>query len=81
LRGELVSAVSQVTEAEALTRVSADAQALWDSFETAVDEETECLLEPFCHFPAGTPTETVWHWFDAHASGGVHRLMFPQDTA
>jgi hypothetical protein len=42
---------------------------LWDKLgdlPTGFDSDNvDCLEEPFLDFPAGTPRESVWHWFEA----------------
>lgn len=38
---------------------------LWAELDDiAVSEDGEYLDEPFQGFPAGTPKEDVWHWFE-----------------
>lgn len=31
-------------------------------------DDVDCLEEPFHTFPAGTPREDVWHWFEGQNS-------------
>lgn len=53
---------------------------LWAEFEDVpMDPETECMEEPFLHFPAGTHREEIWHWFDERYSMGVHHLLYAFD--
>lgn len=52
-------------------------EALWEQFEDIpMDPETECMEEPFLHFPAGTHREEIWKWFDENYSKGVHALLY-----
>ncbi len=37
--------------------------ALWDSFDVPIDDQ-ERIEEAWIGFPALTPREEVWHWFD-----------------
>lgn len=47
-----------------------DYHALWATLqnvpvsEGTTDAETDTIDEAFLHFPAGTPRETIWHWFE-----------------
>lgn len=50
---------------------------LWASIEDVpMDPDTECLEEPVLGFPAGTPREDIWHWFDERYSRGVAHLLY-----
>lgn len=50
---------------------------LWAELEDVpMDPETECMEEAFLHFPAGTPREEIWHWFDERHSKGVAYLLY-----
>ena len=49
----------------------------WDEFtDVPMNPETECMEEAFLDFPAGTPREEIWHWFDENHSKGVFYLLF-----
>jgi hypothetical protein len=39
------------------------------------DTETECIEEPFLHFPVGTNMEDILNWFDDNYSEDMSRLM------
>jgi hypothetical protein len=43
--------------------------ALWDQLGDIPTGNTgdlvDCLDQPFLQFAAGTPRETVWHWFES----------------
>lgn len=53
-------------------------EALWEDFgDISMNPETECIEEPFMHFPIGSHREEIWHWFDKHYSRGVHALLDP----
>ena len=41
-----------------------------------VSPETEHIEAPFLGFPAGTPKEDIWYWFDVRHSRGVHYLLY-----
>lgn len=43
------------------------------------DDEEEPIEQDFYHWPAGTPRETIWHWFDLAYDKGLYKLMFPND--
>ena len=50
---------------------------LWELFtDVPMDPATECMEEPFLFFPAGTPREEIWHWFDEQYPWGVVRLLY-----
>lgn len=50
---------------------------LWKQFEDIpMNPETECMEEKFMHFPAGTPREDIWGWFDEHHSRGIYYLLY-----
>lgn len=50
---------------------------LWASFaDVPMNPETECMEEPFLHFPAGTHRESIWKWFDDRHSRGVSYLLY-----
>ena len=41
-----------------------------------MNPETECMEAPFLDFPAGTPREDIWRWFDERHSKGVAYLLY-----
>ena len=50
---------------------------LWEDFsDIPMDCETEQIEQGFLHFPAGTPREDIWHWFDEMHSKGVVYLLY-----
>lgn len=50
---------------------------LWGQFgDIPMNPDTECMDEPFLHFPAGTHRESIWHWFDDRYSKGVVYLLY-----
>ena len=52
-------------------------EALWAEFsDVPMDLETECMEEQFLDFPAGTPREDIWHWFDRRHSKGIAYLLY-----
>lgn len=42
----------------------------------SINPETECILQDWRGFKAGTPREDIWHWFDERHSKGVVYLMY-----
>lgn len=49
---------------------------LWEQLtDVPMNAETECIEEPFIHFPEGTHREEIWRWFDTQHSKGVAYLM------
>lgn len=54
---------------------------LWQQFaDVPMNPETECIEEPYLHFPAGTNREKIWHWFDTRYSKGVSALLYGDET-
>lgn len=50
---------------------------LWDEFaDVPMNPDTEKMEGAFLHFPAGTPREDIWHWFDERYSKGVAALLY-----
>jgi len=50
---------------------------LWGELaDVPMNPETECMEEPFLHFPAGTNREDIWKWFDCRYTGGVAALLY-----
>lgn len=50
---------------------------LWKQFEDIpINPETECIEEPYLHFPIGTSREKIWHWFDIRYSKGINALLY-----
>ena len=51
--------------------------ALWYQFEDVpMNPYTEKMEQRFLNFPAGTPREAIWHWFDEHWPGGIYDLLY-----
>ena len=49
----------------------------WERFaDVPMDPETEKMEEGFLFFPAGTPREDIWHWFDERHSRGIAYLLY-----
>lgn len=61
-----------------------EVEELWSALEDVpMNPETERMEEPFLIFPAKTPREEIWHWFDKHHSKGIAYLLYgeePQPT-
>ncbi len=54
---------------------------LWAEFsDVPMDPETERMEAAFLGFPAGTPREDFWHWFDERHSKGVSYLLYGVDA-
>ena len=52
-------------------------EALWDEFtDVPMNPDTEKMEGTFLHFPAGTPREDIWHWFDERYSKGIAALLY-----
>ena len=52
-------------------------EALWDEFtDVPMNPDTEKMEGAFLHFPAGTPREDIWHWFDERYSKGIAALLY-----
>lgn len=50
---------------------------LWDEFaDVPMNPDTEKMEDAFLHFPAGTPREDIWHWFDERYSKGIAALLY-----
>ena len=55
---------------------------LWEKFgDIPMDPETETMEESFLHFPAGTPREEIWHWFDQYHGKGIHYLLYERGAS
>lgn len=66
-----------VTAMATLAHRDYELEQLWAQFgDIPMDDGTECLEEPFLHFPAGTEREDVWHWFDSRHSKGIAYLLY-----
>ena len=51
--------------------------ALWHQFEDVpMNPYTEKMEQRFLNFPAGTPREAIWHWFDEQWPGGIYDLLY-----
>ncbi len=49
---------------------------LWEQLDDIpMDPKTECIEQPFCHFPAGTNKYDIWEWFGAQHSKGIDALI------
>lgn len=49
---------------------------LWEQLEDIpMNTETECIEQPFFHFPEGSSKDEIWKWFDKHYSKGVASLV------
>lgn len=54
-------------------------EALWEDFgNIPMNPETECIEEPFMHFPIGTHREEIWHWFEETFNISVADLMYSE---
>lgn len=50
---------------------------LWGKFgDIPMNPETECIEEPFMHFPIGTHREEIWYWFEETFNVSVADLMY-----
>lgn len=50
---------------------------LWYSLEDVpIDPYTECIEEPWLHFPKETHREEIWHWFEETFAVSVSELMY-----
>lgn len=53
---------------------------LWAIFgDISMNPVTEEIEEAFLCYPAGTPREEIWHWFDQRYNGGVYKLLYKFD--
>ena len=41
-----------------------------------MNPDTEKMEDAFLHFPAGTPREDIWHWFDERYSKCIAALLY-----
>lgn len=56
------------------------ARRFWAMFDTPITDDNT-LDEPFLHFPAGTPRDRVWRWYEDYFGVSVHDdLMFPKPS-
>lgn len=54
-----------------------EVEELWRSLDDVpMNPETERMEKPFLIFPAQTPREEIWHWFDKHHSKGIAYLLY-----
>lgn len=59
-----------------LKQRDAELEKLWDEFtDVPMNPDTEKMEDAFLHFPAGTPREDIWHWFDERYSKGIAALL------
>lgn len=57
-----------------------EVEELWSALEDVpMNPETERMEEPFLIFPAKTPREEIWHWFDKHHSKGIAYLLYGEE--
>ena len=55
----------------------AEVEELWMSLDDVpMNPETERMEKPFLIFPAQTPREDIWKWFDKHHSKGIACLLY-----
>lgn len=60
-----------------LKQRDAELEKLWDEFtDVPMNPDTEKMEDAFLHFPAGTPREDIWHWFDERYSKGIAALLY-----
>lgn len=60
-----------------LKQRDAELEKLWDEFsDVPMNPDTEKMEDAFLHFPAGTPREDIWHWFDERYSKGISALLY-----
>lgn len=60
-----------------LKQRDAELEKMWDEFtDVPMNPDTEKMEDTFLHFPAGTPREDIWHWFDERYSKGVAALLY-----
>lgn len=58
---------------------------LWEKFGDVIinyddpDYPNGIIENDWFIFNAGTEKLDIWHWFDDRYSGGVYKLMFPND--
>lgn len=58
----------------------AEVEELWNALEDVpMNPETERMEKPFLIFPANTPREEIWNWFDRHHSKGVAYLLYGEE--
>ena len=51
--------------------------ALWHQLEDVpMNPCTEKMEQRFLNFPAGTPREAIWLWFDEQWPGGIYDLLY-----
>ena len=58
-----------------------EVEKLWDEladvqFDDGDPEQDMVLIDNWLDFPAGTPREDIWHWFDERHSKGVAHLLY-----
>lgn len=59
-----------------------NANRLWTELEDVpfIDEDGDMVLDVDWHgFPAGTPREDIWRWFDRHHPKGVAYLLYGEE--
>lgn len=54
----------------------------WEKLgDVPMNPATEELEEPFWGWPAGTPREEIWHWFDERHSKGIAYLLYKTEES
>ena len=66
-----------ICEIDSLQDRDEQLEALWEDFgNVPFDFSSETITEDFLNFPAGTPREDIWHWFDERHSKGIAYLLY-----
>ena len=59
-----------------------EVEELWLSLDDIpMNPETERMEQPFLIFPAQTPREEIWKWFDKHHSKGIAYLLYGEEPS
>ena len=75
--GDYTALMDGLEELPLLSEWDAALEELWAKLgDVPMDPETERMDAPFLGFPAGTPREDIWHWFDERHSKGVAHLLY-----
>ena len=75
-------ASTQETDAELEQAKDREVERLWDDLADVEFDDSDfldrdmTLVENWLEFPAGTPREDIWHWFDERHSKGVYYLLY-----
>lgn len=71
-----------LNEIESLSERDAALEDMWRDFgDVPMSPETERMEQPFMRWPANTPREDIWHWFDERHSEGVAYLLYGRKTS